>query len=101
MTRDEAIKAERDARAKIEHIDRPDREGWVCVDGTPDDDCINEPAVVLWRDSPENAAPLCRWHADERVHDAIPHGFNCTKCGVWHSALWPSGEPAVAAGAEL
>ena len=46
----------------------------------------------LWADEAGKLEPLCHFHADERVHDAIPYGRNCSRCGVDHSALWPSGE---------
>lgn len=87
MTPEEAA-----VRSRILPIERPEREGWTCADCEAGvdhwDEDIDRPAFIV------DNQPLCQWHADERVHEAIPYGRNCSECGVEHSALWPSGELA-------
>jgi hypothetical protein len=90
--------AERDARAHLLDVRDPAREGWVCSDCENADDADYpyglDPQVDevrwIWRDDDGNGTPLCDWHAQERVHEAIPYGANCSGCGRTHSALWPS-----------
>jgi hypothetical protein len=100
-TRAEVNAAEAEALAHLRDVRNPEREGWVCADCDNADDADYpygiEPTVEevrwLWYDDDGSGTPLCRFHAEERVHDAIPYGANCSRCGKDHSALWPEGEP--------
>lgn len=89
---------EAEARAHLLDVRNPEREGWVCLDCDPYEDLIEDEVRWLWSDDDGNGTPLCDWHAEERVHEAIPYGTNCSGCGVQHSALWPSGEGEVSEG---
>ena len=80
--------AEREARAHVQGVDG-EREGWVC---TLCDEDPSPVATFVITEEDGSGYPVCQWHADEYVHDAIPYGQNCTECGVQHNALWPSGE---------
>jgi hypothetical protein len=95
VTRRDVEVAEDAARAHLLDVRNPEREGWTCSD-CPDENGYSEPperGTWLWDDGEGNRTPLCHFHADERVHDAIPYGSNCSQCGKRHSALWPDGEP--------
>ena len=84
--------AEDAARAHLFDVRDPRGEGWVCADCDEDDEPKVEDVRWLWRDD-DGGAPLCHFHADERIHEAIPYGANCSGCGKRHCALWPDGEP--------
>jgi hypothetical protein len=86
------VTTETEARAHLRDVRNPEREGWVCQD-CPDANGYSDPPMPVrwvWQDDDGSGAPLCQWHADERVHEAIPYGTNCSRCGVDHSALWPT-----------
>ena len=86
--------AERAVRARIHKVDG-EREGWTCIDCPDANGYSDPPEVASWlvgREDGAGADPLCHFHKDERIHEAIPYGQNCTECGVLHSALWPNGE---------
>lgn len=82
---------ERAARARVESVNN-DREGWVC-ESCDEDEAEDNPVVFLVRSDTDPwdgvAWPMCRWHADEEIHAAIPYGQNCSECGIQHAALWP------------
>ena len=90
-TRSDVNAAEDAARAHILDIRHPEREGYICIDDDPDDPCAVP--MWLWREEDGATSPLCQWHADDRIHEAIPYGSNCSGCGTRHSPLWPDGEP--------
>lgn len=79
---------EAEARAHLRRVRNPEREGWVCLDCDPNDLLLCEDVKWVWFDDDATGDPLCQWHADERVHDSIAYGTNCSECGVEHSALW-------------
>lgn len=84
---------ERIARAHLRRVPQPPPDRYLCVD-CPDANGFAdppEPTRWVWTDD-DGSVPLCNFHADERIHDAIPYGQNCTRCGIDHSALWPDGE---------
>lgn len=69
------------------------REGWVCIDCDPYEEPDGPPIAEYLVGPGTDRRPVCRWHRDEAVHDAIPYGLNCPDCGVQHSALWPEWGP--------
>jgi len=81
--------AEREIRALIDKVDNS-REGWVCIDCDPDDP-QGEVTHLIRHEG--GADPVCEWHKDERIHDAITYGNNCSRCGIDHSPLWPGQWP--------
>lgn len=97
VTRHDVDVDEERARAHLLDVRNPEREGWACSDRDEGWACSDrdpdETVRWLWDDGEGNRTPLCDWHAQERIHEAIPYGANCSGCGKLHSALWPDGEP--------